>query len=138
MTDDPSVEDRRDHHVTLDAIDGLRTDMREDIGQLRDDMREDNERLERRIMTAVTGFQSAHLAVHDVDKAANDVAHATFTAFIRNAELAQARRDGALGVFRFGIELISRNWKPLTVVLAAVTAALFAATGDFRVEIVTR
>lgn len=130
--------DRRDHHVFLDAMEGLRSDVREDIGQLRDDMREDNERLEGRIMTVVTGFQTAHGAVHDSDKAANDLVHATFTAFIRNAELAQARRDGALGVFRFAIEVVSRNWKPITVVLTAATAVLFAATGDLRIEIVSR
>lgn len=119
-------------------MEGLRSDVREDIGQLRDDMREDNQRLEDRIMTVVTGFQTAHGAVHEGDRAENDAAHVRFDAFIRNAELVQARRDGALGVFRFAVELLSRNWKPLTVVLTAITAVLFAATGDLRIEIVTR
>lgn len=132
MTDDqqrdhgPST-DRRDYHVFLTAMDGLR-----------EDMREDNHRLEQRIMAAVTGFVTAHGAVHDSDKAENERDHAIFTAFIRNAELAQARRDGALGVFRFAVELVSRNWKPLTVVLGAFATLLFAATADLQIEIVTR
>lgn len=120
-------EDRRDYRVFHEAIDGLR-----------DDMREDNHRLEQRIMTVVTGFVATHGAVHDTDRVANDKAHDRFETFIRNAELAHARRDGALGVFRFAVELVSRNWKPLTVVLTAITAVLFAATGDIRIEIVTR
>lgn len=108
------------------------------IDGLRDDMREDNVRLEGRIMAVVTGFQAAHAAVHDSDRLENDRAHAVFEAFIRNAELNQARRDGALGVFRFAIEVVARNWRPITMILAAVTAVLFAATGDVRIEIITR
>lgn len=121
------TDDRRDHHVFLDAIDGLR-----------DDMREDNHRLEQRIMAVVTGFVTTHGAVHDADRMLNDKAHDRFDAFIRAAEMAQARRDGALGVFRFAVELVAHHWKPLTVVLTATTAVLFAATGDIRIEIVTR
>lgn len=119
--------DRRDYGPLLHAIEGLR-----------DDMREDNRSLEERIMSAVSYWQIAHGAIHDSDKAANDRAHARFDEFIRSAELAQAHRDGALGVLRFAIELVSRNWKPLTTILAALATLLFAATANLQIEIVTR
>lgn len=108
------------------------------IDRLRDDMREDNRDLEKRIMDTVTGFVVAHGKQHDAHDVDSEAAHRDFRAFIRAAELAQAKRDGALGVFRFAVELVSRNWRPISVVLVAMTAALFAATGDIRIEIMTR
>ena len=124
MLDD---QDRRDYRVLHEVIDGLR-----------DDMREDNERLEARIMTAVNGFVTTHGQVHESDRMLNERAHYRFEQFIRAAELAQAKRDGALGVLRFAVELVARNWRPITAVLVAVTAVLFAATADLRIEVVTR
>lgn len=124
MTDD-RTDDRRDYGVFLAAID-----------HLRDDMREDNHRLEGRIMAVVTGFQTAHARVHDVDQAANEKAHDRFDAFIRSAELAQARREGALGVFRFVLEQLSRHWKPLLAILSGVAAVVLAAGGNIRFEVI--
>lgn len=136
MDDNPS--DRRDNSAMYVALEHLRSDVREDIGDLRDDMRKDNERLEGRIMAVVNGFVTVHGRDHAAQRQESDAAHRDFRAFIRAAELSQAKRDGALGAIRFVVEVVARNWRPLTVVLTAVTAVLFAATGDIRIEIVTR
>lgn len=112
--------------------------MREDIGQLRDDMREDNVRLEGRVVTMVTDFVVAHGNDHLAQRAQSEEAHQRFDGFIRAAELAQARREGALGVFRFIVEQLSRHWRPITAILAGLAAVLLAATGDIRLEVVTR
>jgi hypothetical protein len=137
MADDVRpVPDRRDHHIYLQAIEGLREDVREDIGHLRDDMREDNERLEKRMVAMVTDFIVAHGAEHKAQRESSDEAHGRFDAFIRSAELAQARRDGALGVFRFVLEQISRHWKPITAVLGGLAAVLLALSGSVSIEVV--
>lgn len=140
MTDErtPSATSGVSTGAVLRAVEDLRTDVREDIGHLRDDLREDNAALERRVMTALQEYAVAHGQVHSTEKAAAEVAHARFDTFIRNAELAQARRDGALGVFRFAVEQVSRHAKPISLVLAAVAAAGLALAGNIRFEVIVR
>ena len=144
MADDQSP-DRRDNSGLYDAIEGLRDDVREDIGHLRDDVREDNERLEGRVMTAIEDvrrdaaeFALAHARVHTARQEETDAEHATFRTFVRNAELAQARRDGALGVFRFTVELVSRQWKPLTALLGGVATVAAIVSGAIQVDVAIR
>lgn len=143
MVDDgTTAPDRRDNSAVSAAIEGLRTDVREDIGHLRDDVREDNERLERRVMTEIAGvrrdqaeFALAHAKVHAVRQEETDAEHRVFREFIRNSELAQARRDGMLGMFRFGLELISRHAKPIATIIVALTGALLALSGSIAIEL---
>ncbi len=143
VTDD--THDRRDNSSVHDAIEALREDVREDLGHLRDDVREDNERLEQRVMAAIhdvrtdaAGFALDHAKVHIQRQEDTDAEHATFREFIRNAELAQARRDGALGVFRFVLEQLSRHWRPLVALLSSVLFGLAILTGSVSIEVVAR
>jgi hypothetical protein len=122
----------------LKAVEDLRADVREDIGHLRDDVREDNAALEHRVMTALGDFSVAHGREHTTEREASAAVHRRFDDFLRTAELNQARRDGALGVFRFLLEQTSRHAKPLTAVLLAAAGAALALAGNIRLEVVLR
>lgn len=143
MTDDPAAQpDRRDNSAVESAIESLRADVREDIGHLRDDVREDNERLERRVMTAIADVRSdaadfalAHAKVHATRQEETDAEHKVFREFIRDSELAQARRDGVLGVFRFALELVSRHYRAIATIIFALTTALLALSGSISVTV---
>lgn len=119
-------------------VEDLRTDVREDIGHLRDDVREDNQELERRVMTALSDFSVAHGREHTAEREASSASHKRFDDWIRTAELAQARRDGILGVFRFGLEQISRHSGPLVRICIAIGGLLAVATGAVRLEFIVR
>jgi hypothetical protein len=143
MADDPAAgPDRRDNSAVESAIESLREDVREDIGHLRDDVREDNDRLERRVMSEIAGvrrdqaeFALAHARVHTTRQEETDAEHQVFRQFIRDSELAQARRDGMLGMFRFGLELVSRHSRAIATVILALTGALLALSGAITVTI---
>lgn len=132
---DERAADRRDYAPFLDAIEALRTDVREDIGHLRDDVREDLAASEDRVMTAMTEYTIRHGAEHAQGVAEAAETHARFEAFIRSAELAQARRDGALGVFRFVLETASRNSRPLIAIVISVAFAAASIAGAIQVQI---
>lgn len=129
MTDErvPEPVERRDNSGVYAAIEGLR-----------DDVREDNDRLERRLMAGVHEFAIRHGQEHLVERDEKALAHERFDAFIRSAELAQARREGALGVFRFVLEQLSRHWKPVFAILSGVAAVVLAAEGNIRFEVIAR
>lgn len=104
----------------LIAIEGLRSDVREDL---------------RDIKTELQGYMTTHGAEH---KAANDErmdAHDRFDAFIRNAELATARRDGALGVVRFTFELFARHSAAIVKLVLAVAGAALVVGGNVHIAI---
>ncbi len=62
-------------------------------------------------------------------------AYSSFHGFIRQFEIDQARRDGALGIARYSIELLSKNAPRLIAIIVAVAAALGFATGGIVLEI---
>lgn len=136
MVDEPRPDpDRRDNSAVHEAIEALRTDVREDIGHLRDDVREDLAASEGRLTKMVTDFITLHGRDHAAQRTESEVAHARFDTFIRAAELAQARRDGILGMFRFALELISRHAKPIATIILALTGAALALSGAVSVSI---
>jgi hypothetical protein len=104
----------------LAAIEGLRSDMREDLGGLRDDLQT---------------YMTTHGADHQAADRESADAHGRFDTFIRNAEIAAARRDGALGVVRFLFELFSRHSPALVRVAVAVAAAALVVSGNVHVSI---
>jgi hypothetical protein len=127
------------------AVEDLRDDMREDnghlrddMGQLRDDMREDNAALEHRVMSALTDFSAAHGREHATEREESRLAHDRFDQFVRAAELAQARRDGVLGVFRFLLEQTSRHSGPIVRILVTAGGVLAVASGAIRLEVVVK
>lgn len=136
MTDDPAaVPDRRDNSSVNAAIEALREDVREDIGHLRDDVREDLAASEGRLTRMVTDFITLHGRDHTAQRTESEIAHARFDTFIRAAELAQARRDGALGMIRYFLELVSRHAKPIATIILALAGAVLALSGAITVQI---
>lgn len=137
-------------------VDGLRKDLREDIRDVRAAQAEDNRELraelvnvERRVTTLVEAvdlqgkdtrayielFAKGHGEEHEAEAADRRQTHGVFYQFIRDAELDKARRDGALGVARYSIELISKHSARLVAVILAVAAAAGVATGNVGVSI---
>lgn len=119
------------------------------ISDLRDDFREDSRELESR-MTAqiqtigqrqaethqlVVDFAKGHGEQHEAEDADRRHAHGEFYAFIRARELDEARRDGALGVVRYGVELVSKHAGRLVQVILATAALLGIATGSIEVGV---
>lgn len=103
----------------LAAIEGLRSDMREDLGGLRDDLQ---------------NYMTTHGGEHVAAANERAEAHSRFDAFIRNAELAAAHRDGALGVVRFVFELVARHSPALVRVVVAITAAALVVNGNVTIQ----
>lgn len=130
-------------------IDGLRDDFREDNQRLRQDFREDNASLEERMTNAIgvvstrqaetreliVDFAKGHAELHEEENVERREAHSAFYKFMRDRELAEARRDGALGVVRFGVELVSKHSTKLVQLLLAVAALLGIVTGAVRVGV---
>lgn len=95
--------------------------------------------LESRVMAAIGGvdgklgkYIEVHAGDHLAMKTTQEVANARFDAFIASNQLEQARRDGALGVVRYLVELFGRNWKamlPLAGAVAALTGAVHISIG---------
>jgi hypothetical protein len=151
MADDREAHpgDRRDNRSVFGAIEALREDVREDVGHLRDDMREDLKTardevrhdlaaIESRMMTTLTDYIRVHSDDHTAQRRESQAAHERFTEFVRGQEIAQARKDGAIGVARYAIELLSRHAKPLGMLLVSAAAFLGVASGAIQIEIVAR
>jgi hypothetical protein len=126
---DPDPSDRRSFDTTLlEAFDRVRDELRDEI------------RLsEGRVMSAVVGVQErveqsevTHAGIHAAEGESRQIAHARFEDFMHKAEIAQARRDGALGIIRFVFDLIGRNWRGI----AAAGAAGWVLLGGVHVQVV--
>lgn len=128
VLDEPGAADRRRFDGDLlDAFDRVRNELRDEIhrseGHVRnsiDDLRKDFE------ATTVT-----HAGIHAVEGEARSLAHSRFEEFMLRAELAQARRDGALGLIRFAFDLIGRNWRGIV----ALGGALAFILGNVQVDV---
>lgn len=131
-------ERRRSGDPFFDLVEALRTDVREDIGHLRDDVREDIQATEGRMTQMFTDFVRVHNDDHGAWRHENDTAHTRFSDFIRAAEIAQARRDGSLGVFRYALELVSRHAKPIALVIGTLATSAALLAGSIRIEVIAR
>lgn len=120
-----------DDAALLNAIEGLRSDMREDLTSIRTEI----QGVERRMTETVTSYSAAHATEHRDAYTVRDEAHERYDAFIRAAEIAQAQRDGALGVVRFLFELVARHSGALVKVVAAAAAAVLIVNGNVSVAI---
>lgn len=119
---DDHTERRRGDTDLLEALDRVRAELRDEI------------RLsEGRVMGAFESATVTHAGIHATEGESRSIAHARFEDFMRKAELAQARRDGAIGIIRFTVDLVGRNWRGI-VALGATVAVLL---GNIRVEVVT-
>jgi hypothetical protein len=137
-------------------VEGLRDDVREDIRDLRTHVEsvavaQHNElaatearvtaqvetvaRDQRDTRALIEGFAKGHAQEHEDEATERRAAHGTFYDFIRHFELDQARRDGALGIARYSVELLSKNAPRLIAIIVAVAAALGFATGGISVQV---
>lgn len=130
MTDQPqetSVDRRRFDTDLLEAFDRVRR-------ELRDEIRLSEGRVQGSIGDLRTDFETAtktHAGIHAAEGETRSIVHSRFEAFMSKAELAQARRDGALGVIRFAFDLVGRNWRGI---LALGGAAAFI-LGNVQVDV---
>jgi hypothetical protein len=104
--------------------------------RLRDDFREDLAATEGRVMSAIedTGkhfaaYREEHGREHIAQRGDSIAAHKRFDTFIAESAIEQARKAGALGVLRFTVDLLGRNWK----ILATIAAAVLAAAGHVQI-----
>ena len=145
MTDDHSRPPDLIASGLVGLIEGLRSDMREDLAELRADVREDLAEMTAQV-TTIDGrvreireqqieFAQAHAEQHELEDQDRRAAHGAFYDFMRKAELDQARRDGALGIVRFGVELVSRHAGRLVQVALALAALLGIATGSIHLAV---
>jgi hypothetical protein len=130
MVDDRGTQpERRQLDIALlDAFDRVRDELRDEI-----------QRSEGRVMNAVEGVQkrleqseTTHAGIHAVEGESRAIAHARFEDFMHKAEIAAARRDGILGVVRFTVDLVGRNWRGI----AATGGAAWFLLGGVHVQIV--
>jgi hypothetical protein len=128
-------------------VEGLRDDQREDNHQLRAELRDMESRLTARVV-AVEGrqveardqlveFVKAHADEHDTSERRSTETHSAIWDAVRKFELNEARRDGALGVTRYTIELVSKHAPRLATILLAIAAAAGVATGAVSVSVGT-
>lgn len=128
--------------VDTEASNGERrrydTDLLEAFDRVRDELRREVRESEGRVQASLADlrddFEAAtktHAGIHAVEGEARSIAHKRYEDFMLSAELAQARRDGALGVIRFSVDLIGRNWRGI----AAVAIGLGVVLGNVHVGI---
>jgi len=130
MADEQESSQQRRHFDTalLEAFDRVRDELRDEI-----------QRSEGRVMTAVEAVQEriersevTHAGIHAAEGESRQIAHARFEEFMHKAEIAAAKRDGALGIIRFSVDLLGRNWRGI---VAAGGAAWFL-LGGVHVQVV--
>lgn len=130
MTDqpqEPSVDRRRFDTDLLEAFDRVRE-------ELRDEIQRSEGRVKESIGELRGDFEAAtvtHAGIHAVEGEARSIAHSRFEEFMLRAELAQARRDGALGLIRFAFDLLGRNWRGIV----ALGGALAFILGNVQVDV---
>lgn len=126
-------------------LESLRDDVREDISGLRDELGRAEGRMTARVEAVdlaqketrvlIERFAGDHGREHEAEAEDRREAHSTFYEFIRSAEIDRARRDGALGVMRYTIELTSRHAPKLVAIILALAGALGVATGNVSVAV---
>lgn len=132
MTDEPSSR------VAVLGLADVVDLLREDAASAELRQQRNLDAMELRVMTAInatradlTSYEASHGKEHVAQRVESEQAHKRFDDFMHTASIAQAHRDGTLGVVRFLIELLGRNWKAI----AAGALALLAASGNIRVVI---
>lgn len=126
-------------------LESLRDDVREDISGLRTELGHVEQRVSARVEAVdaaqketrglIERFANGHAKDHEAEAEDRRAAHGTFYEFIRAAELDKARREGALGVMRYTIELLSKHAPKLVALILAVAGAVGVATGSVNVSV---
>jgi hypothetical protein len=131
------------------GLSGLIESVRTDIRALDARQREDLAQMEGRVTARVTALEARqsetfelvteyaknHGEEHEAEAVERREAHGKFYDFIRAAEVAEARRDGALGVLRFTVEQLSRHSARIVQIVLALAALLGIASGAVSVDV---
>lgn len=133
MSDEPSY--RASAALALrDVVDMLRDDAA--AAELRSGKA--LEALEVRLMGAIGGVRGdlgkyidTHAGDHQAMRTTSEIHFAKYDAYIAANAIDQARRDGALGIARYVIDLLGRNWQVVGLIVAGVAAA----TGAVHISI---
>lgn len=138
MSGDPGNPVNGSGYALLNALDRFRDDVREDLGSL-------ETRLTALIMenrAALTSYSTTHNGVHGTERHETELAftdsraaHVRFDDFIASSRVAQAHRDGALGVTRYIVELVASNAGALIKIALSVAAGALIAAGGVHVSI---
>lgn len=126
-------------------IDDLRDDVREDLRDIRTEIGKSEERVTARVAAVearqveardqLTEFVKAHSDEHEHYERRSTESHSALWDAVRHFQLNEARRDGALGIVRYLVELASKHAPRLAAIVLALAAALGFATGDISVAI---
>lgn len=147
MTDDPRGASPPDLVAT--GLTGFFESVRNDLRVARREGREDLAAMEARVTARiaavesrqgetfdlVTDYAKTHGEQHEGEAAERRVEHGKFYDFMRRAEVAEARRDGALGVLRFTVEQLSRHSGRIAQVLLSAAALAGIISGAVSVDI---
>lgn len=126
-------------------IEGLRDDVREDLRDIRTEIGRSEERMTAQIAVVraegqdtrsyIEQFAKGHAVLHEEESTERRKTHSEFYDFIRKAELDEARRNGALGVVRWTVELLSKHSVQIVTLLGAAAALVGFVTGNVRLEL---
>lgn len=108
----------------LTVAEGIRTDLRAMEGRVTTDIRDVRDDFE--------GFVGGHVQVHASHDAWSQEKYGELVGRLNGYDLDMARRQGALGLVRWGIDLAGRNWK--LIATAALTLLTFL--GNIRIDLV--
>mgnify|MGYP001610969625 CR=1 FL=1 len=145
----PVTDEPRPPDLIASGLLGLVTDLRDDIREDIRDVRTELTKVEQRVTARVEAvdvqgketrayietFANGHSKDHEAEAEDRRKTHGEFYDFIRAAELDKARRDGALGILRYGVELVSRHASRLIAIILALAAAAGVATGNIDVSV---
>jgi len=110
-----------------DLLRDLRTDFRDELGAHNTAMIDRMDRIERDFRNAGIEHAQDHI---DQDRERTEY-RTKLENLLRDTELAKARRDGMLGIVRFGFDLIGRNWRVIAIAIAAALTII----GNVRVSV---
>ena len=83
----------------------------------------------------IESFAKGHSFEHEQEAEERRQTHGLFYEFIRAAELDKARRDGALGIVRYGIELLSKHAGRIIAVLSTAGLLGGLASGNITIHL---
>jgi hypothetical protein len=126
-------------------IDDLRDDVREDLRDIRSEIKHSEERVTARVASVearqietreqLVEFARSHGDEHEQYEHRSAENHTALWEAFRRFEINEARRDGALGIIRYLVELTSRHAQRIAAIILALAATVGFASGGITVGI---
>lgn len=106
-----------------DAKEEMRDELGAAVDRMTDSMNETR--------SVLRDFTMTHLQEHEAAKHDRTEAQARIEAFMAAAEVERAVKGRLLGIFRFGVDVLGRNWK----LIATIGLALLGLTGHITIAV---